>query len=183
MNLFFSSACQSWLSCSSTVMRQCGAGPCRGQLSFTPGCQSPLSCATMWSWQVSVEQLSWNYFKCEGPLQQDNWIVFCILLLFLFLFLLISAVGCECLSAEQKEVLLWLFRPPLQTQPLSEKPNLTESSGEKLVEIGPRYVCGVNDLLRPNILSWSSAFCCIALFSSGYRIHPGTLIRSSFILA
>uniref|UniRef100_A0A3P8SVX2 Phosphoribosylformylglycinamidine synthase n=1 Tax=Amphiprion percula TaxID=161767 RepID=A0A3P8SVX2_AMPPE len=40
--------------------------------------------------------------------------------------------------AKQKEVLLWLFRPPLQAEPLSENPNLTEGSGEKLVEIGPR---------------------------------------------
>uniref|UniRef100_A0A4W6D2E1 Phosphoribosylformylglycinamidine synthase n=1 Tax=Lates calcarifer TaxID=8187 RepID=A0A4W6D2E1_LATCA len=54
-----------------------------------------------------------------------------------FVFLL-CASGCESLSAEQKEVLLWLFRPPLQAEPLSEKPNLTEGSGEKLVEIGPR---------------------------------------------
>lgn len=49
-----------------------------------------------------------------------------------------SAAGCESLSAEQREVLLWLFRPPLQAEPLSEKPNLTEGSGETLVEIGPR---------------------------------------------
>uniref|UniRef100_A0A665UK54 Phosphoribosylformylglycinamidine synthase n=1 Tax=Echeneis naucrates TaxID=173247 RepID=A0A665UK54_ECHNA len=49
-----------------------------------------------------------------------------------------SAAGCESLNAEQKEVLLWLFRPPLQAEPLSDKPNLTEGSGEKLVEIGPR---------------------------------------------
>ena len=54
-------------------------------------------------------------------------------------FLLLSAAGCDSLKAEQKEVLLWLFRPPLQAEPLSEKPNLTEGSGEKLVEIGPRY--------------------------------------------
>uniref|UniRef100_A0A3Q0RKU9 Phosphoribosylformylglycinamidine synthase n=1 Tax=Amphilophus citrinellus TaxID=61819 RepID=A0A3Q0RKU9_AMPCI len=39
---------------------------------------------------------------------------------------------------EQKEVLLWLFRPALQAEPLSEESNLTEGSGEKLVEIGPR---------------------------------------------
>lgn len=56
-------------------------------------------------------------------------------------FFLLTAAGCESLSAEQKEVLLWLFRPPLQAEPLSEKPNLTEASGEKLVEIGPRYDC------------------------------------------
>uniref|UniRef100_A0A3B5B2X5 Phosphoribosylformylglycinamidine synthase n=1 Tax=Stegastes partitus TaxID=144197 RepID=A0A3B5B2X5_9TELE len=53
-------------------------------------------------------------------------------------FFLISAAGCESLGAEQKEILLWLFRRPLQAEPLSEKPNLTEGSGEKLVEIGPR---------------------------------------------
>uniref|UniRef100_A0A3Q2WZ45 Phosphoribosylformylglycinamidine synthase n=1 Tax=Haplochromis burtoni TaxID=8153 RepID=A0A3Q2WZ45_HAPBU len=46
--------------------------------------------------------------------------------------------GCESLSDEQKGVLLWLFRHPLHAEPLSEKPNLTEGSGEKLVEIGPR---------------------------------------------
>lgn len=47
-------------------------------------------------------------------------------------------VGGESLSAEEKEILLWLFRPPLQAEPLSEKPNLTESSEDTLVEIGPR---------------------------------------------
>lgn len=51
----------------------------------------------------------------------------------------LSPAGCSSLSAEQKEVLLWLFRPPLQVEPLSETPKLTEGSGEKLVEIGPRY--------------------------------------------
>ena len=56
-------------------------------------------------------------------------------------FLPLSAAGCDGLQAEQKEVLLWLFRPPLQAEPLSEKSNLTEGSGEKLVEIGPRYCC------------------------------------------
>ncbi|XP_017262724.1 phosphoribosylformylglycinamidine synthase isoform X1 [Kryptolebias marmoratus] len=50
----------------------------------------------------------------------------------------VGLTGSESLGAEQKEVLLWLFRPPLQTEPLSDKPNLTEGSGEKLVEIGPR---------------------------------------------
>uniref|UniRef100_A0A3P9CVS0 Phosphoribosylformylglycinamidine synthase n=1 Tax=Maylandia zebra TaxID=106582 RepID=A0A3P9CVS0_9CICH len=49
-----------------------------------------------------------------------------------------SPAGCESLSDEQKGVLLWLFRHPLHAEPLSEKPNLTEGSGEKLVEIGPR---------------------------------------------
>lgn len=47
--------------------------------------------------------------------------------------------GFSSLGAEQKDVLLWLFRPPLQEEPLSETPRLTEGSGEKLVEIGPRY--------------------------------------------
>lgn len=63
--------------------------------------------------------------------------------LFFFFFPSLStcAAGGECLSAEQKEVLLWLFRPPMQTEALSEEPNLTEGSGEKLVEIGPRYCC------------------------------------------
>ncbi|KAM6921075.1 phosphoribosylformylglycinamidine synthase [Xenentodon cancila] len=50
----------------------------------------------------------------------------------------VELTGCESLSAEQKEVLLWLFCPPLQAEPLSEKPTLTEGRGEKLVEIGPR---------------------------------------------
>ncbi|XP_024134719.1 phosphoribosylformylglycinamidine synthase isoform X2 [Oryzias melastigma] len=50
----------------------------------------------------------------------------------------VELTGGESLSAEEKEVLLWLFRPPLQAEPLSEKPNLTESSEDTLVEIGPR---------------------------------------------
>ncbi|XP_034085669.1 phosphoribosylformylglycinamidine synthase [Gymnodraco acuticeps] len=50
----------------------------------------------------------------------------------------VELTGCESLSGEQKEVLLWLFRPPLQAEPLTQNPNLTEGSGEKLVEIGPR---------------------------------------------
>ncbi|TNM87451.1 hypothetical protein fugu_005672 [Takifugu bimaculatus] len=50
----------------------------------------------------------------------------------------VELTGCSSLSAEQKDVLLWLFRPPLQEEPLSETPRLTEGSGEKLVEIGPR---------------------------------------------
>lgn len=72
-------------------------------------------------------------------------------LLFYFYSLFYSSglftAGRESLSAEEKEVLLWLFRPPLQAEPLSENPNLTESSEEKLVEIGPR--------------------CCFCTFSSG----------------
>ncbi|XP_008405528.1 phosphoribosylformylglycinamidine synthase isoform X1 [Poecilia reticulata] len=50
----------------------------------------------------------------------------------------VELTGCERLDAEQKEVLLWLFRPPLQAEPLSDQPRLTEGSGDKLVEIGPR---------------------------------------------
>ncbi|XP_072245942.1 phosphoribosylformylglycinamidine synthase [Leuresthes tenuis] len=50
----------------------------------------------------------------------------------------VELTGCDSLRAEQKEVLLWLLCPLLQADPLSEKPNLTEGSGEKLVEIGPR---------------------------------------------
>lgn len=51
----------------------------------------------------------------------------------------LSHTGCSSLSAEQKEVVLWLFRPPLQIEPLSEEPKLAEGNGQKLVEIGPRY--------------------------------------------
>uniref|UniRef100_A0A8C6WXJ2 Phosphoribosylformylglycinamidine synthase n=1 Tax=Neogobius melanostomus TaxID=47308 RepID=A0A8C6WXJ2_9GOBI len=46
--------------------------------------------------------------------------------------------GCECLKEEESEILLWLFRPPQQPQPLSDKSSLTEGSGGTLVEIGPR---------------------------------------------
>lgn len=75
-------------------------------------------------------------------------------------FLLLSAAGCESVSEEQKEVLLWLFRPPLQAEPLSEKPNLTEGNGEKLVEIGPRYCCnGINDLGQVPWLCFCPTFC------------------------
>nr|XP_040040635.1 probable phosphoribosylformylglycinamidine synthase, chloroplastic/mitochondrial [Gasterosteus aculeatus aculeatus] len=44
----------------------------------------------------------------------------------------------EPISTEQTEVLLWLFRPLFQAEPLSLKPKLTEGAEEKLVEIGPR---------------------------------------------
>ncbi|XP_037324944.2 phosphoribosylformylglycinamidine synthase [Pungitius pungitius] len=44
----------------------------------------------------------------------------------------------EPISTEQTEVLLWLFRPPFQAEPLSLKPKLREGAEEKLVEIGPR---------------------------------------------
>ncbi|XP_014847333.1 PREDICTED: phosphoribosylformylglycinamidine synthase isoform X1 [Poecilia mexicana] len=50
----------------------------------------------------------------------------------------VELTGCERLDAAQTEVLLWLFRPPLQAEPLSDQPRLTEGSGDKLVEIGPR---------------------------------------------
>lgn len=46
--------------------------------------------------------------------------------------------GCECLNNEQREILLWLFRPPQQPQPLSDESSLTEGSGGTVVEIGPR---------------------------------------------
>ncbi|CAL9695648.1 unnamed protein product [Knipowitschia caucasica] len=46
--------------------------------------------------------------------------------------------GCENLKEDQREILLWLFRPPLQSQPLSDKPTLTEGNRATLVEIGPR---------------------------------------------
>lgn len=57
----------------------------------------------------------------------------------LCLFFFLPAAGTQSLSAEQKAVLLWLFRPPLQTAPLSETSKLTEGPGSRLVEIGPRY--------------------------------------------
>uniref|UniRef100_A0A3Q1FVB7 Phosphoribosylformylglycinamidine synthase n=1 Tax=Acanthochromis polyacanthus TaxID=80966 RepID=A0A3Q1FVB7_9TELE len=50
----------------------------------------------------------------------------------------VELTGCEHLDLDQREVLLWLFRPPLKAEPLSGNPTLTEGSGEKLVEIGPR---------------------------------------------
>nr|XP_061834267.1 phosphoribosylformylglycinamidine synthase-like [Nerophis lumbriciformis] len=50
----------------------------------------------------------------------------------------VELTGRDSLSAEHKEVLLWLFRPPLQAEPLSETTKLKEADGTKLVEIGPR---------------------------------------------
>ncbi|XP_068449233.1 phosphoribosylformylglycinamidine synthase [Clinocottus analis] len=50
----------------------------------------------------------------------------------------VELTGCERLSAEQKDVLLWLLRPPLQAEPPSDEPHLTEAGGGTLVEIGPR---------------------------------------------
>ncbi|KAM4575374.1 phosphoribosylformylglycinamidine synthase [Fundulus diaphanus] len=50
----------------------------------------------------------------------------------------VELTGSESLDKEQKEVLLWLFRPPLQAEPLSDEPKLAEGTGDKLVEIGPR---------------------------------------------
>ncbi|XP_062308332.1 phosphoribosylformylglycinamidine synthase [Osmerus eperlanus] len=41
-------------------------------------------------------------------------------------------------SPEQREVLQWLFRPPLQTEQLSDQPHLVGGRGGRLVEIGPR---------------------------------------------
>ncbi|KAJ0065302.1 hypothetical protein NL108_007017, partial [Boleophthalmus pectinirostris] len=45
---------------------------------------------------------------------------------------------CENLKDDQRQILLWLFRPPQQSQPLSDKPSLIAGSGATLVEIGPR---------------------------------------------
>lgn len=50
----------------------------------------------------------------------------------------VELTGCESLGDKEKAVLLWLFRPPHQAQPLCEKPSLSEGSGGTLVEIGPR---------------------------------------------
>lgn len=149
MNLFFH---QSWLLWGSTVMKLWGGGAYSGRPSSTPNCQSQLSCATMWSWQVSVVTASMNE-DANAVESKENVKMLDVYthtvkpwgFLFPFIpfppFSPLSAAGCESVSAEQKEVLLWLFRPPLQAEPLSEKPNLTEGSGEKLVEIGPRYDC------------------------------------------
>ncbi|KAK7888826.1 hypothetical protein WMY93_024386 [Mugilogobius chulae] len=46
--------------------------------------------------------------------------------------------GCENLKEDQRQILLWLFRPLLQSEPLSDKPSLTKANGATLVEIGPR---------------------------------------------
>lgn len=50
----------------------------------------------------------------------------------------VELTDAQSLSTQQKEVLLWLFRPPLQTEPLSETSKLTDAPGSRLVEIGPR---------------------------------------------
>ncbi|XP_061153862.1 phosphoribosylformylglycinamidine synthase isoform X1 [Syngnathus typhle] len=50
----------------------------------------------------------------------------------------VELTGSNSLSAEHKEVLIWLFQPPLQAQTLSETPKLKEGDGATLVEIGPR---------------------------------------------
>uniref|UniRef100_A0A6Q2ZI38 Phosphoribosylformylglycinamidine synthase n=1 Tax=Esox lucius TaxID=8010 RepID=A0A6Q2ZI38_ESOLU len=50
----------------------------------------------------------------------------------------VELTGAETLSAEQRDVLLWLFRPPLGTGELSDKPFLTGAERGRLVEIGPR---------------------------------------------
>ncbi|XP_034561977.1 phosphoribosylformylglycinamidine synthase [Notolabrus celidotus] len=50
----------------------------------------------------------------------------------------VELTGCDSLSPEQKQVLLWLLRRPLQDEPLSEEPQLTEGQGGTVVEIGPR---------------------------------------------
>ncbi|XP_020774474.2 phosphoribosylformylglycinamidine synthase [Boleophthalmus pectinirostris] len=50
----------------------------------------------------------------------------------------VEVSGCENLKDDQRQILLWLFRPPQQSQPLSDKPSLIAGSGATLVEIGPR---------------------------------------------
>ncbi|XP_019752515.1 phosphoribosylformylglycinamidine synthase isoform X3 [Hippocampus comes] len=50
----------------------------------------------------------------------------------------VELMGSDSLSAEHKEILVWLFQPPLQAETLSETPKLKEGDGATLVEIGPR---------------------------------------------
>ncbi|XP_077573996.1 phosphoribosylformylglycinamidine synthase [Stigmatopora nigra] len=50
----------------------------------------------------------------------------------------VELTGSENLSQEHKEVLFWLFRLPMQTEPLCETPKLKKEDGATLVEIGPR---------------------------------------------
>lgn len=46
-------------------------------------------------------------------------------------------LGSGSLSADQKDVLCWLFSPPHHGG-LSEEPSLKAEDGERLIEIGPR---------------------------------------------
>ncbi|XP_072294418.1 phosphoribosylformylglycinamidine synthase [Eucyclogobius newberryi] len=50
----------------------------------------------------------------------------------------VELTGCENLKDDEQQILLWLFGPPQQSRPPSDKPSLTEQSGATLVEIGPR---------------------------------------------
>ncbi|CAL8254617.1 unnamed protein product [Merluccius merluccius] len=50
----------------------------------------------------------------------------------------VELTGCESLYAVDREVLMWLLQSPMRTAPLSETPFLTEETGQRLVEIGPR---------------------------------------------
>lgn len=54
-------------------------------------------------------------------------------------YLSVSLSGVDCVSAEQKDILRWLFTP--QSSELSDEPTLRAiMPGESLVEIGPRYI-------------------------------------------
>ncbi|XP_029939692.1 phosphoribosylformylglycinamidine synthase [Salarias fasciatus] len=50
----------------------------------------------------------------------------------------VELINDHVLAVGEKEVLFWLFRPPLQDGPLSEQSSLAEGDGGKIVEIGPR---------------------------------------------
>uniref|UniRef100_UPI0037E9C471 phosphoribosylformylglycinamidine synthase isoform X1 n=2 Tax=Semicossyphus pulcher TaxID=241346 RepID=UPI0037E9C471 len=78
----------------------------------------------------------------------------------------VDLIGCKDLSPEEKQVLLWLLQPPLQAEPLSEEPQLSEGGDGTLVEIGPRLnfstawstnavsIChsvGLNDITRVEV--------------------------------
>lgn len=76
---------------------------------------------------------------CVASARRQKITTFCLFCHVVLVSVRLSPAGCTSLSAEEKEVLLWLFRPPLQVEPLSETSKLTEGCGEVLVEIGPRY--------------------------------------------
>ncbi|XP_057696031.1 phosphoribosylformylglycinamidine synthase isoform X2 [Corythoichthys intestinalis] len=50
----------------------------------------------------------------------------------------VELTGSDSLTKEHKEVLVWLFRPPMQAEALGDTPKLKEEDGATLVEIGPR---------------------------------------------
>lgn len=81
----------------------------------------------------------WMRQKCRASIRRLKITTFRLFCHVVLVSMWLSPAGCSSLSAGQKEVLLWLFRPPLQVEPLSETPKIIEGSGEKLVEIGPRY--------------------------------------------